>query len=102
MRRLPFRDAESSRCSDPVSLHDLRHSAFSRMIAARIPIPIISKVVGWSPSTMAKMAARYGHFGVEELRQRRRIHQHHHNPEIVAGYPQNPPQLGSEQKANIN
>jgi len=48
--------------------HDLRHSAVSRMIASRIPIPIIAKVVGWSPSTMAKMAARYGHFGIEELR----------------------------------
>jgi integrase len=82
--------------------HDLRHSAFSRMIAARIPIPIISKVVGWSPSTMAKMAARYGHFGVEELRSAVESISIITNPEIVAGYPQNPPQLGSEQKANIN
>ena len=28
--------------------HDLRHSSVSRMIAARIPIRIIAKVVGWS------------------------------------------------------
>jgi integrase len=49
-------------------LHDLRHSAVSRMIAAGIPLPIIAKIVGWSASTMAKMAARYGHFGIEELR----------------------------------
>jgi integrase len=51
-----------------VRFHDLRHSAVSRMIAARVPLPIIAKVVGWTSSTMAKMAARYGHFGIEELR----------------------------------
>lgn len=51
-----------------VRFHDLRHTAVSRMIAARIPLPIIAKVVGWSAGTMAKMAARYGHFGMEELR----------------------------------
>lgn len=48
--------------------HDLRHSAVSRMIAARVPLPIVAKIVGWAPGTMAKMAARYGHFGMEELR----------------------------------
>jgi DNA-binding MurR/RpiR family transcriptional regulator len=73
------------------------------MIAARIPIPIIAKVVGWSPSTMAKMAARYGHFGVEELRSAvESISSTPANSEIATGYPQNPPQSGSERKANIN
>jgi hypothetical protein len=38
------------------------------MIAARVPLPIIAKIVGWTTGTMAKMAARYGHFGIEELR----------------------------------
>ena len=51
-----------------VRFHDLRHTAVSRMIAGRIPLPIIAKIVGWSAGTMAKMAARYGHFGMEELR----------------------------------
>jgi integrase len=51
-----------------VRFHDLRHSAVSRMITARVPLPIIAKIVGWTPGTMAKMAARYGHFGIEELR----------------------------------
>jgi hypothetical protein len=51
-----------------VRFHDLRHSAVSRMIAARVPLPIIAKIVGWAPGTMAKMAARYGHFGIAELR----------------------------------
>jgi Phage integrase family len=51
-----------------VRFHDLRHSAVSRMIPARVPLPIIAKIVGWAHGTMAKMAARYGHFGIEELR----------------------------------
>ncbi len=51
-----------------VRFHDLRHSAVSRMIAARVPLPIIAKIVGWSAGTMAKMAERYGHFGIDELR----------------------------------
>lgn len=79
--------------------HDLRHSAVSRMIAARIPIPIIAKVVGWSASTMAKMAARYGHFGVEELRS---AVESISSPAFVTGYPQNSPQSVSEPKANVN
>jgi len=49
-----------------VRFHDLRHSAVSRMISAGVPLPIIAKIVGWSD--VAKMAARYGHFGIEELR----------------------------------
>jgi integrase len=49
-------------------LHDCRHTGVSRMIKARIPLPIIAKIVGWSAGTLAKMAARYGHFSVEEMR----------------------------------
>ena len=51
-----------------VRFHDLRHTAVSRMIAAGVPLPMVAKIVGWSASTMAKMAARYGHFGLDELR----------------------------------
>jgi integrase len=85
-----------------VRFHDLRHSAVSRMIAARVPIPIIAKIVGWSPSTMAKMAARYGHFGVEELRSAVESISSPAKAEIAAGYPQNPPQSDLDGKANIN
>jgi integrase len=53
---------------ESVRLHDLRHTGVSRMINARIPLPIIAKIVGWAPGTLAKMAARYGHFSVEEMR----------------------------------
>jgi integrase len=83
-------------------LHDLRHSAVSRMIAARVPIPIIAKIVGWSPSTMAKMAARYGHFGIEELRSAVESINSTAQPEFAAEYPQNPPQSTIEIKATIN
>jgi integrase len=51
-----------------VRFHDLRHSAVSRMIEAGIPLPKIAKIVGWAPSTMVKMAARYGHFSLDTLR----------------------------------
>ena len=51
-----------------VRFHDLRHTAVSRMIAARVPLPIIAKITGWSHSTVAEMAKRYGHFEMEELR----------------------------------
>ncbi|MGC2639840.1 MAG: integrase [Acidobacteriaceae bacterium] len=82
--------------------HDLRHSAVSRMIAARVPIPIIARIVGWSPGTMAKMAARYGHFGIEELRSAVESMSATAKPEIAAGYPQNPPQSVSPEKGTIN
>jgi len=49
-------------------LHDLRHTFVSRRIAAGKPLPMIGKVVGWKPSTLARMAARYGHFSLDELR----------------------------------
>jgi len=73
-----------------VRFHDLRHSAVSRMIASRVPLPIIAKIVGWSTGTMAKMAARYGHFGIEELRSA--VESISRTSEIRAGYPRNPPQ----------
>ena len=73
-----------------VRFHDLRHTAVSRMIAARIPLPIIAKIVGWSAGTMAKMAARYGHFGMEELRGAVETIT---TPKIESGSPQFSPQL---------
>jgi hypothetical protein len=51
---------------------------------------------------MAKMAARYGHFGIEELRSAVESIRLKIQPEIAAGYPQNPPQSTLQSKANIN
>ncbi|HEX5236127.1 MAG TPA: hypothetical protein VFW25_12435 [Silvibacterium sp.] len=83
-------------------LHDLRHSAVSRMIAARVPLPIIAKIVGWSPSTMANMAARYGHFGIDELRDAVEAISGSGNVGIKVESPQNPPQSDATPQANVN
>ena len=85
-----------------IRFHDLRHSAVSRMIAARVPIPMIAKIVGWSPSTMAKMAARYGHFGDEELRSAVESFSIPANLQIASGYSQLSPQSEREREININ
>jgi integrase len=82
-----------------LTFHDLRHSAVSRMISARVPLPIIAKIVGWSSSTMAKMASRYGHFGVEEMRS---AVESISSSTIVTQYPQNSPQSASEPSGSIN
>jgi hypothetical protein len=38
------------------------------MLEAGVPIAKVAKIVGWSAATMVRMAARYGHFNLEELR----------------------------------
>jgi integrase len=48
--------------------HDLRHTAVSRMLNAGVPIAKVAKIAGWSTATMVRMAARYGHFTLDELR----------------------------------
>ena len=48
--------------------HDLRHTAISRPIDAGVPLPKVAKTVGWAPATMVRMAARYGHFTLDSLR----------------------------------
>jgi integrase len=52
----------------PCRFHDLRHTAVSRMLNAGVPIAKVAKIVGWSTATMVRMAARYGHFTLDELR----------------------------------
>jgi len=84
-----------------VRFHDLRHTAVSRMIAARVPLPIIAKIVGLSAGTMAKMAARYGHFGIEELRGAVEAISRP-GTEIAWGYPQNPPQSDVNKNVRAN
>jgi integrase len=84
-----------------VRFHDLRHTAVTRMISARVPLPIIAKVVGWSAGTMAKMAARYGHFGIEDLRTAVEAVSRHVG-EIQTGYPQNPPQSSGGTGVQVN
>jgi len=49
-------------------LHDLRHSFCTRWMSAGKPLPMLGKYVGWEPSTQVRMAARYGHPSVEDMR----------------------------------
>jgi len=43
--------------------HDLRHTGCTRMLEGGVPFPVVSDVMGWSPSTAIRMAKRYGHIG---------------------------------------
>jgi integrase len=43
--------------------HDLRHTACTRLLERGASLPIVASIMGWSPSTTAKMAKRYGHIG---------------------------------------
>jgi integrase len=97
-----FETPELPRGLSGVRFHDCRHTAVSRMISARVPIPMIAKIVGWSSSTMAKMAARYGHFGIEELRSAVESISSAAKTEIAGGYPQNPPQSHPSGEGRIN
>jgi len=75
-----------------VRFHDMRHTAVSLLISARVPLPIIAKIVGWSTSTTAKMVSRYGHFGTEELCGAVDSISTGEKAEVGMGYPRNPPQ----------
>ncbi|HEY6329990.1 MAG TPA: hypothetical protein VI756_11680, partial [Blastocatellia bacterium] len=55
---------------------------------AGVPIAKVAKIVGWSPATMVRMAARYGHFALEELRSAVETIS---RPEIQPGSPVFPP-----------
>ena len=64
------KDKNSDEKAKPLScrFHDLRHTSVSRMLNAGVPIAKVAKIVGWSTATMVRMAARYGHFTLDELR----------------------------------
>jgi hypothetical protein len=70
------------------------------MINARIPLPIIAKIVGWSAGTLAKMAARYGHFSLEEMRSAMDLIARP-PAEISEGYPQTSPKSEGSEEGRI-
>jgi integrase len=49
--------------------HDLRHSAAMKTLENGVPIATVAQVLGWSASTAARMAKRYGHIRAEAQRQ---------------------------------
>jgi integrase len=61
-------EGAKGRAGIEVRFHDLRHTAVSRMLNAGVPITKVAKIVGWSTSTMVKMAKKYGHFSLDDLR----------------------------------
>jgi integrase len=79
-------------------IHDLRHTAVSRMIAGRTPLPMIARIVGWSAGTLAKMSARYGHFSLDEMRS---AMESISGKSVSNGYPRNSPRSKGEEKENV-
>jgi integrase len=49
--------------------HDLRHTAVTRMLEGGSGLLVVGSIVGWSPSTTARMAKRYAHIGDTAQRQ---------------------------------
>jgi ribosomal protein L37AE/L43A len=83
-----------------VRIHDLRHTAVSRMFAAKIPMPMIARIVGWSAGTMAKMAARYGQLSLDEMREAMSAVGRPQD-EISSGYPKKSPKSGDSEAGAI-
>ena len=48
--------------------HDLRHTACTRLLERGGSLSVVASIMGWSASTTAKMAKRYGHIGSEVQR----------------------------------
>jgi hypothetical protein len=48
--------------------HDLRHTACTRLLERGASFPVVAAIMGWSASTTAKMAQRYGHIGSDVQR----------------------------------
>ena len=82
--------------------HDLKHTAVSRMLDAGVPITKIAKIVGWSPATMVRMSTRYGHFGLEDLRNAGETISSPIECEIDQGSSVNPPGKIESTDAKIN
>ena len=49
--------------------HDLRHTAVTRLLERGVPLSVVVSIMGWSASTMTKMAKRYAHFTLDSQRQ---------------------------------
>ena len=64
-----------------------------------VPIAKVAKIVGWSPSTMVRMAARYGHFTLDDLRS---AVESISRTKIEEGSPANPPGTASMKGERIN
>ena len=48
--------------------HDLRHTACTRLLERGASLSVVASIMGWSASTTANMAKRYGHIGSDAQR----------------------------------
>jgi integrase len=92
-------EAAKGRAGVKCRFHDLRHTAVSRMLDAGVPIAKVAKIVGWSAATMVRMAARYGHFALEDLRS---AVESISRPGVQEGSPVNPPGMVEVKSQRIN
>ena len=53
--------------------HDLRHTAATRLLEGGTPLIVVASLLGWSASTTARMAKRYGHISHDTLAQAVRL-----------------------------
>ena len=51
-----------------VRWHDVRHTSVTRLLEQNVSLPMIGAILGWSASTIARMALRYGHVGIDAKR----------------------------------
>jgi DNA-binding MurR/RpiR family transcriptional regulator len=72
------------------------------MLDAGVSIAKVAKIVGWSPATMVRMSARYGHFGLEDLRSAVETISTPAEPKIGQRSPVNPPGLSGAPDAKVH
>jgi integrase len=56
-------EAAKKKAGVETRFHDLRHTACTRLLERGASLAVVAAIMGWSPSTTAKMAKRYGHIG---------------------------------------
>lgn len=61
-------EGAQSRSGIKCRVHDLRHTAVSRMLESGVPFMMVARIVGWSAANTILMAKRYGHFSQNALR----------------------------------
>jgi integrase len=62
-------EAAKRRAKLTCRFHDLRHTAYTRMLEGGVPYPVVASIMGWSAATAIRMAKRYGHIGQKAHRQ---------------------------------
>src|SRR5450759_701059 len=62
-------EAAKIRAGVTCRFHDLRHTGCTRLLEKGVPLSVVADIMGWSASTMAKMAKRYGHIGNQARQQ---------------------------------